>query len=220
MCSKLLIVIVLVRGVLIADSLTVRNNSVAFLGLQSISDNRFHITLEDRIYAAFALDTTIRLEPHDFYGRLLSRGQVNRKLPSMDEAVLLMNATGVRLFISGEIRNFKISLNRAAGFLPWGVIRGEIVCFMQVIDALERKTCFAGNLKFVVEKNAGLVWYSRFADERPLSPVEEKHFIFDLTNGLCESIVRTSQASYAGIMSSDPFMVGGGGKAATKAVKP
>jgi hypothetical protein len=178
-------------------------NRVVFVGLESIAENRFHKTLEDRIYSMFSYDKSIVLESSDYFDKLNKRGYITRKLISVDEAVELMKTTGVRLFISGEIRDFRISLKRTLGLLPWGTVRGEIVCFVQVIDAFDRRICFAGNLKYVVEKSAGFVGYGRFAGERPLSPVEEKHFVFDLTNGLGESIVKTSQASYAGIFSPE-----------------
>jgi len=191
-------------------------NRVVFVGLESIAENRFHKTLEDRIYSMFSYDKSIVLESSDYFDKLNKRGYITRKLISVDEAVELMKTTGVRLFISGEIRDFRISLKRTLGVLPWGIVRGEIVCFVQVIDALDRRICFAGNLKYVVEKNAGFVGYGRFAGERPLSPVEEKHFVFDLTNGLGESIVKTSQASYAGIFS--PELSGAGKKVQKKFV--
>jgi len=178
-------------------------NRVVFLGLESIAENRFHKTLEERIYSMFSYDKSIALESSNYFEKLNKRGYLNRKLISVDEAVELMKTTGVRLFISGEIRDFRVSLKRKFGVLPWGVVRGEIVCFVEVIDAFTRRVCFAGNLKYVVEKSAGFVGYGRFAGERPLSPVEEKHFVFDLTNGLGESIVKTSQASYAGIFSPE-----------------
>jgi hypothetical protein len=178
------------------------------MGLESIAENRFHKTLEERIYSMFSQDKSIKLESPDFFERLQSRGHIRRKLISIDEAVRIMGSTGVRMFISGEIRDFRIYLERKMGFLPWGVVRGEIVCYVQVIDAVDKKTCYAGNLKFVAEKSAGFVGYGRFSGARPLSPLEEKHFVFDLTNGLGESIVKTAQAAYAGVFSPDAYYVG------------
>lgn len=179
------------------------SNTVVFMGLESIAENRFHKTLEERIYSMFSYDKSISLQSADYFDNLNKRGYLSRKLISVDEAVGLMKSTGVRLFISGEIRDFRISLKRRLGVLPWGIVKGEIVCYVQVIDAAERRICFAGNLKYSVERSAGFVGYGRFRGERPLSPLEEKHFVFDLTTGLGESIVKTSQASYAGIFSPE-----------------
>ena len=193
-------------------------NRVVFMGLESIAENRFHKTLEDKIYSMFSYDKSILLESSDYFDKLNKRGYIGRKLLSLDEAVALMKSTGVRLFISGEIRDFRISMKRTLGILPWGIVRGEIVCFVQVIDAYDRRVCFAGNLKYVVEKSAGFVGYGRITEEIPLSPVEEKRFVFDLTNGLGESIVKTSQASYAGIFS--PELSGSGKKIQKQFVPP
>ncbi|MBL8027657.1 MAG: hypothetical protein JNL74_14645 [Fibrobacteres bacterium] len=198
---KKYLIVLLFAAVCSADSTI--TNTVVFMGLESIAENRFHKTLEERIYSMFSYDKSITLQSADYYDNLNKRGYLSRKLISVDEAVALMKSTGVRLFISGEIRDFRISLKRRLGILPWGIVKGEIVCYIQVIDASERRICFAGNLKYSAERSAGFVGYGRFRGERPLSPLEEKHFVFDLTTGLGESIVKTSQASYAGIFSPE-----------------
>lgn len=182
------------------DTVQVKKSSVAFLGLESISENRFHETLEDRIYMMLSYNANVALESRDYYFRLKSRSMVSRKLLSMNEAVNLMRTTGDRIFVSGEIRNFRIELKRGLGFMPFGKVVGEIVCYLQVIDALDKEPRFAGNLKFTGETKTGWYGFSTFAGNMPLSPVEEKNFVFELINGMGEAFVETAEAAYLGII--------------------
>ncbi|MFH0919309.1 MAG: hypothetical protein V1913_03020 [Fibrobacterota bacterium] len=182
------------------ESIRIKKTAVAFMGLESITENRFHETLEERIYLKLSYNKNVSLEPRDFFFKAKSRGFVVKKLLSMNEAVELMKLSGDRIFVSGEIRDFKISLRRTFGFLPFGKVQGEIVCYLQVLDALEKEPRFAGNIKFIGEMNAGWVGFSSPESSLPLSPVEEKHFRFELINGLGETFTETAEAAYVGII--------------------
>ncbi len=183
-----------------SEALNLKRTTVAFLGIESISENRFHETLEERIYMRLSYNKYISLEPKDFYFRLKSRGIVKRKLLTMNEAVELLKMSGDRIFVSGEIRNFRIELKRYLGFLPFGKVTGEIVCYLQVLDALSKSPRFAGDVKFTGSKNAGWIGFGLSTENMPLSPIDEKNFVFELVSGTGEAFAETAEAAYAGII--------------------
>ncbi|OGJ86492.1 MAG: hypothetical protein A2487_14870 [Candidatus Raymondbacteria bacterium RifOxyC12_full_50_8] len=194
-------------GALEQDSLTsqenvikVKESGVAFLGLESKAENRFHETLEERIYLKLSYNKSIELADKDFYYKAKSRGFVTGKLVPANEAVRLMKVFGERIYVSGEIRDYRIEMRRIMGILPFGKVYGEIICYLQVYDALENEPRFAGNLKFIGEMNARYIGYGNNKGVMPLSPMEEKHFMYELVNGMGNTFAETAEASYIGLL--------------------
>ncbi|OGS36920.1 MAG: hypothetical protein A2293_11915 [Elusimicrobia bacterium RIFOXYB2_FULL_49_7] len=178
----------------------VRSNGAVFLGLESRVDNRFHETLEERIHDGLSNDRRLVLEDRGFYQHANERGLLQRKLLSLDETIAFSDRFGDRFYISGEIRSFRITLQRRLGFLPWGKVEGEIICFLQVFDVVEKKARFAGNLCFIGDMDAGYFGYGDLRSLMPLSSVEEKYFVDELQKGMTEVFLEKVDAALTGVL--------------------
>ncbi len=88
---------------------------------------------------------------------------------------------------------------RRFGFLPFGTVRGEVTCFLQVLDAATRQPRFAGDIRFTGEMGVGWVGYGNAARLMPLSPMAEKHFIDGIIDGLTDLFVETAEKACRGI---------------------
>lgn len=182
-----------------AETIQIRTRGVAFLGIESRADNRFHETLEDRIYLRMSYNKEIELEDRGLFTLLKGKGVLDRKMVTMDQAEALSRAVGDRIYVSGEVRSYRVELKRTLGILPIGKARGEVTCFLQVLDVVTRKPRFAGEIRFVGEMKVGWVGFSNSRELMPLSPMEEKHLIDEMVNGLTELFVETAEASFKGL---------------------
>lgn len=175
-----------------------KNKRLVFLGLESKADNTIFKTLENEFFRRLSFDRNIVLEESSFFNTIRSRGIVKSKNISIREANKLFKTFGARVFVSGEIVKYNYSINRKYPLLPFAILKGSLVCYLQVLDAYKAEVRFSGNLEFEVEMDLGYIGLSDIKKE-PISALDKMIIKKELISGMSDLLFSTTEGAYKGL---------------------